>query len=451
MKIFRFFKIATLLSFIFLAWSCDDDGEGINELEVYGFSINQQPLTDGITNIPVNGNIEVSFSRVLNLDAVKNAITLTGNEATYDLALTNAGSKALITYSGLAPSTQYTLEIDRSPITVRGLSLEQPFSISFTTAASAGDKTPCTAGTASCLQTMTVAGTPVAAFSFYSTYDIIDDTQYVYEDITRAIIVVHGQERNADAYFKYMSDAVAGSGTLQNTLVISPFFKDEAGAGGDDLYWSTDWREGGNSSNTGTAISSFTIIDQLVGHLAQANIFPALKEVMIAGHSSGAMFAQHYGISNKVENTHPELDFSYVVANNQYFYYPDGQRYDEGTGQFYTPTDCAGYTYWPYGYEFAPAYLDGMTAVEITGQQVARKTIYLLGTNDTETSGTLNTTDCAATLLGSDRYHRGLNMFAYFETFYTSQHNHAKVEVPGVGHDAQKMFNSDEFLGLLTE
>lgn len=109
------------------------------------------------------------------------------------------------------------------------------------------------------------------------------------------------------------------------------------------------------------------------------------------------------------------------------------------------PTDCAGYDYWPYGYQFAVPYLNGVTAATLTEQQVTRNTTYFLGSNDTSTTGTLNTSDCQATLLGSNRVIRGENMLTYMETFYQTTHNHRNIIVPNVAHDANGIFNSAEF------
>ena len=238
----------------------------------------------------------------------------------------------------------------------------------------------------------------------------------------------------------------------ENTLVIAPHFEDNSTAPTNGLVWNDSrWREGANAGNANATISSFTVMDSLVNRFSNLEKFPNLKTVIVAGHSSGAAYTQHYALANKVEDAHPTLDFQYVVANNQYFYYPDGKRYDEGAGTFYEPMDCAGYTFWPYGYEFAVSYLDGIDAATLTQQQVTRNTIYLLGSDDTSTTGTLNTTDCQATFLGSNRFARGENMFTYMETFYTSTHNHRKIIVPNVAHDGNGMFNSEEFKQYVME
>ena len=441
--------IFTALIVSILFTGCSNDDDSIDELAVYSASINGSALGEGLSEVPLNGTIEIAFSHVLNSETFEEALSFSDaqGEANYTTSLGNAGSKAVLSYSGLNPGSSYTISINNGALGNNGESLNSGFSRSFTTTSEVEEsKTPCTSASAECMQQIEIA--EGLTFQFYSSYDIISDADYVWEDITKVVFSVHGQNRDADEYFRYMTNAVGDIGKLENTLVISPYFKDEANASDGELYWDTNWREGAGSANSGTDISSFTVLDQLVDYLADMEKFPNLKEIKFTGHSSGAAMVQHYAIANTSEATYSDYIFQYIVANNQYFYYPDGRRYNESTSGYYTPTDCTGYDFWPYGYETAPAYLDGMTQEDLLQQQISRNTVYLLGTDDTETEGTLNTTDCAAILLGSNRLERGRNIFNYFETFYVDN-NQEKIEVEGVGHDAAAMFNSEAFKELL--
>lgn len=431
--------------------ACDSESDPVDELTVYSATINGTSFSDGLSNVPINGMIVITFSHTLNSEAFAGAFSFsdTQGEANYTANLGNTGSKAVIAYSDLNPDSNYTISINQGALGNNGETLNSGFSRSFTSAAEAEEtKTPCTSATEDCLQEIEISDG--FTFEFYSSFDIVSDADYTWDEIEDVIFVIHGQNRDADEYFRYMTTAVGDIGNLENTLVIAPYFREESSADSGELFWDSNWREGANSGNSPAGISSFTVLDKMVDYLANQEKFPNLKKIFFAGHSSGAAMVQHYAISNKSETSYTAYEFKYVVANNQYFYYPDGQRYNESTGDFFTPTDCTGYNYWPYGYEFAPAYVDGKTQEDLLQQQVSSNTIYLLGTNDTVTEGTLNTTDCAATLLGSNRLERGRNMFTYFETFYASENNHEKIEVEGVGHDASAMFNSNEFKSLFT-
>ena len=438
---------ALIATMVFVSCSNDDS---LDELSVYSASINGSDFGEGLTNIPLNGTIEIAFSHILNAEAFEEALSFSdaqGEEANYTTTLGNAGSKAAISYSGLNPGSSYTIFVKQGALGDNGESLISDFSQSFTSTSEVEEtKTPCTTASSACMQQIEIS--EGLSFEFYSSYNIISDSEYVWDNIEEVVFIVHGQNRDADKYFRYMTRSVGDIGKLENKLVIAPYFKNEANASEGELYWDTNWREGANSANNGADISSFTVLDQIVDYLANAEKFPNLQEIKFAGHSSGAALVQHYAITNTSESTYSGYDFQYVVANNQYFYYPDGRRYNESTSEFYTPTDCTGYDFWPYGYKTAPAYVDSMTPEDLFQQQISRNTIYLLGTDDIQTEGTLNTTDCAAVLLGSNRLERGRNIFNYFETFYPDN-NHEKIEVEGVGHDADAMFNSDVYKNLL--
>lgn len=440
--------LVLITTMVFVRCSSDDDS--LDKLTVYSASINGSELGEDLTNIPLNGTIQIAFSHILDSEAFAEALSFSDaqGEANYTTTLGNAGSKAVISYSGLNPGSTYTIAVEQGALGNNGELLNPGFLGSFTTTNEVETKTPCIEASEECMEQIEIA--EGFSFEFYSSFDFVSDADFVWEDIEKVVFSVHGQNRDADEYFRYMTTSIGDIGNLENTLVIAPYFKEEANAADGELFWDSNWREGANSANSGADISSFTVLDQLVDYLANAEKFPNLKEINFAGHSSGAAMVQHYAITNTSEAAYSAYDFQYVVANNQYFYYPDGRRYNESTSEFYTPTECTGYDFWPYGYETAPAYVDGMTQEELLQQQISRNTIYLLGTDDTQTEGTLNTTDCAAVLLGSNRLERGRNIFNYFETFYPDN-NQQKIEVEDIGHNANAMFNSIEFKDLLSE
>lgn len=448
-KMNYYIQILAALIATMLLISCSSDDDSIGELTIYSASVNGSDLSEGQTNIPLDGSIEIAFSHILNSEAFEEALSFsdTRGEANYATSLGNGGSTAVLSYSGLKPGSGYTISVNPGALGENGETLKTGFSQSFTTTSEVEEtKSPCTSASEECMQKIEIA--EGSTFEFYSSYDIISDLEYVWEEIEEVVFVVHGQNRNADEYFRHMTNAVGDIGKLDNTLVIAPYYKEEANAVDGELFWGNNWREGADSKNSGTDLSSYTVLDRMVDYLADLEKFPNLKEIKFTGHSSGAAMVQHYAITNTTESTYSDYEFEYVVANNQYFYYPDGRRYKESTSEFYTPTDCTGYDFWPYGYETAPGYVNGMTQKELLQQQISRSTIYLLGTDDTQTEGTLNTTDCAATLLGSNRFERGRNIFNFFETFYP-ENNQEFIEVPNVGHDANAMFSSEEFKEFL--
>lgn len=307
--------------------------------------------------------------------------------------------------------------------------------------------------TASCgLQSMTLdAGSATLTQEFYANYEVFRDTA-IWGTMTSAIIVVHGNNRNANEYFNWMTNAVLSLNKQDETVIIAPQFKidDDLGGNTELIYWSNNgWKRGFSSVNiTSVKYSSYDVVDTLMQRLADKSTFPNLKKIILTGHSAGAQFTNLYAAASPMPDQLGDMEVEYLVANSQYFFYPGPERWDPNSNQFVTPSGCSNYQNWPYGTASSTTYLSRFEASDIRSRYASRKLTYLLGTLDIFTSGTLNTTDCAATLLGENRFRRGENMFSYMETFFSSNNPHTKVTVPNVGHSAPEMYNSAE--GLMT-
>jgi len=450
--IFKKISIFSMILSLSCLVSCNsDDSDNLLSLSILSTTVNGTPLEDGATNVPVNSIIEVAFSSEIVPFKFENLFSITAGsvEVGYTISYSNVSSKAIITLAQMDANAAYDLSILAGELGPNGEYFNNGISLSFVTTL---EKTPCLSATDACIQTMQLPNDSGDQFNFdmYSNYDFIDDPEYTYNSINQLVIVVHGLTRNANDYFSYMASSLQSINMEQSSLIISPYFRDNGNASTEELFWDTRWREGANSGNTNASISSFTVIDAIIEKVVSSGNFPNLSTIFVTGHSSGGAFAQHYSLSNRVENIHTNINFEYGIANNQYFYYPDGVRYDENMQQFITPSSCSGYTLWPYGYEFSVPYLDGIEQSVITEQQVTRNTTYLLGSNDT-TNFLLNTTDCQATLLGSNRVKRGENLLLYMQTFYGGTNNHEKIIVNNVGHNANGMYNSPEFKQYLVD
>lgn len=454
----KLFFSLIILAVLLVSCDSDSDEQGIGNisLTVSSIKMNDQLLIDGADEIPSTSTLEIVFSSGIDPAKFENAFSIksSAQPANYTATYSNASSKVTVNLPGLAPASVYTMEIKSGALGKSGEQLQTSIFRSFTTIEeiSPTPKTPCLTGEDSCKQSITIENSQGNSFDFdfFSSFKFIEDEEHIWEELEEVIFVVHGQNRNADEYFNYMANTVSSLDLQNKALVIAPNFR-ETSSGNNGLFWGNGWREGANSENVSSNISSFSVIDEILKKLSDPQKFPNLKKVIISGHSSGATFVQHYALANKAENLYQALDFTYVVANNQYFYYPDERRFDESTGEFFTPSTCSGYNFWPYGFEFAVEYLNGIDKAAVTEQQISRNTIYLLGENDTSTTGTLNTEDCAATLLGSNRFKRGENIFRFMDTFYNGQNDHRKITVPNVGHDGEAMFNSPEFKSFLQE
>ena len=308
---------------------------------------------------------------------------------------------------------------------------------------------PCTSANDDCLQTITLTSEEgrKSNFNFYQNYPIMNDTA-VWGKIKNAVIVLHGNNRNANNYFSFMTTALSQTNLLDSTLLIAPQFNSNTTAGPGELYWSNNWRIGDLSGNPSVKIGTFVILDSLLSRIADKEHFPFLEKVIITGHSSGATFTHTYALAKDVNGTWG-FEVDYVVANSQYFYYPQDVRFNPSSGNFDQPADCPEFNEWPYGFESTVPYLEGFNRESLNEKFIKKRITYLLGTNDVVTSGSLNTASCAAVLLGEHRLNRGENMFSLMQTLYSNEHNHQKILINNVGHNGQAMYNSISYKALM--
>jgi hypothetical protein len=421
-------------------------------IEIVSSTINGSNTSNDNVSIPIDAKVELVFTSALDPAAFSAAFSVVSGNKPVAFSLTYSNASAKVTANlVLEYNTTYTVNTTTAPIGAKGERLSTAKNFTFKTAADDIIKSmpPCT-NVGDCLRNIEMTGSQGAGkFEFYSNYPIYEE-KAKWEKLTHAVIVVHGASHDPQNYFSYMTNTLQSESTSDRTVLIAPFFRSSATESARDFYWSsTNWRRGSPSTNT-NRISSFEAIDVIIDQLSNKDRFPALKKIIITGHSSGAAFTHVFAAANKSELKHPSIDFEYVVANSQFFYYPSGQRVNESNNQLYTPSGCAAYNIWPLGYNATPAYLAGVTSSTFNSQFTSRKVTYLLG-NGSQSDPTLNTTDCEHILQGSSRYRRGENMFRFMEFSYQGSHNHKREIVNGIGHDGQGMYQSSEFKTLLTQ
>lgn len=272
------------------------------------------------------------------------------------------------------------------------------------------------------------------------------DWQRPLPDVQRALIIVHGRLRNAQTYLHSAEQAASQAGQSATTLVIAPQFLNQ-----DDierhpspdslLRWQGNaWMAGEPSRGPGP-VSSYAALDAIITRLSDRQQFPSLTEIVIAGHSGGAQVVQRFALLGQ---HHPGLEddgikLRYVIANPSSYAYFDEHRpvkVDAGT--------CPGFNDWKYGLLKLPAYAAGQTAQQLEQTYIKRDITYLLGQQDTDPHHPALDTSCAAEAQGAYRLVRGHNFFDYLKQRHPQGLQQRLVEVPGVGHDGNKMFTSPE-------
>lgn len=140
-KIATYFVIAIsfLTTTVFVACA-DDDEETIvdNTLMTMVKTINNVEFDSGIENVNVNTTVEIIFSHTLNTDLFSSSLALSSDSGTVDYSLVFSNTNSTITITPNNPldyETIYTLTLPAGNYGLAKESLEEPLSLSFTTAA----------------------------------------------------------------------------------------------------------------------------------------------------------------------------------------------------------------------------------------------------------------------------------------------------------------------------
>jgi pimeloyl-ACP methyl ester carboxylesterase len=283
--------------------------------------------------------------------------------------------------------------------------------------------------------------------------------------IDRAVIVIHGINRDADVYLESMLRAAKQTATADaRTIIVAPQFLNHEDAAAHQLpnglpVWrGSAWTEGDDSEVdskdiAAPRISSYTVVDRLVEKLADEALFPKLRSVVVAGHSAGGQFINRYAAGNRFDeklSRERRLRVRYVIANPSSYLYFDEQRPVLGSaGKFAKPTaeqikQCPGYNDYRYGMEKLNGYMQAVGPDQLRSQYAQREVVYLLGAEDTDPNHASLSKTCAAEMQGRHRLERGQLYHAHLRKFFGQEiaKRHRVQLVPGVGHNSLKMFSS---------
>ncbi len=294
------------------------------------------------------------------------------------------------------------------------------------------------------------------------------------ERVRRALIMVHGTNRNADHYFSTAVGAAFLAGALDDTVVISPRIASAAGSCHDTLApnevsWSCtgdSWRSGG-SSVSNPDLTSFDFVDQILKQLATKNTFPNMRAIVVAGHSAGGQFVARYQMANRVHET-LGVPVTYVVANPSSYAWPDATRptaTDDGTPEnakaawnletvhakfSYGPFDasaCPNYNRWPAGLENrSGGYTAKISDDQLKKQLVSRPTTFLFGQVDVLPLGGFDSS-CPAMAQGATRRARGEAYVKYIDEQLGAKH--AVQIVSECGHNDRCVYTTDKVLPVI--
>jgi pimeloyl-ACP methyl ester carboxylesterase len=331
----------------------------------------------------------------------------------------------------------------------------------------APDATPaCTTATSNCTEWVALSTGGARSLIYRSrSLDVRDD------NIRRALIMVHGTNRNADHYFSTAVTAAFLAGALDDTIVVSPRIASAAGnchdtLAANEVSWSCtgdSWRSGGTSASH-PDLTSFDFVDQIVRKLANKSMFPNMRAIVVAGHSAGGQFVARYQMANRVDET-LGVPVSYVVANPSSYAWPDSTRpqaVDDATPEnakgawesekphikfsygAFEASACANYNKWPAGLESRTSgYTAKMSDDQLKKQMVSRRTTFLFGQVDVLPLGGFDAS-CPAMAQGATRRARGEAYVKYVNEKFGAEH-HMQI-VPECGHNDRCVYTTDEVL-----
>jgi pimeloyl-ACP methyl ester carboxylesterase len=327
----------------------------------------------------------------------------------------------------------------------------------------------CTTATDACTEWVTLGGGPGRSM-IYRTHSLDVRNDHV----RRALIMVHGTNRNADHYFQTAVTAAFLDQAIDDTVVISPHLV-SADAGCNDklapneVSWSCrgdSWRSGGTSTSHPT-LTSFDFIDEILRKLADKRMFPNMAHIVVAGHSAGGQVVARYAMVNKVHET-LGVPVTYVVANPSSYAWPDATRplaSGDGTPEnakaawnsekphtnfsygAFDAKGCEKYDRWPFGLEDRTGgYTKGTSDEQLKKQLATRPTTYLFGQVDVLPLGGFDSS-CSAMAQGATRRARGEAFVKYINEQLGARQ--AMQIVPECGHNDRCVYTTDAVLPVI--
>lgn len=266
--------------------------------------------------------------------------------------------------------------------------------------------------------------------------------------ITTALVIFHGKQRNAEDYFKTGMESVPPA-LRGKTLVIAPQFLEETDIvqhhlPATTLRWAPTAWSGGEDAIGPEAASSYDVLDRALVTLIDRDLFPNLKTVIIAGHSAGGQVVSRYVVvgTGPTDLLKAGMKVHIVIANPSSWLYFSPERPD-GHGDFTMPAKtCNGkYNEWKYGIHDLPRYASALDSNLLENHFMSLDVTVLLGTADNDPNHPALDKSCAAESQGAFRLQRGENYFSYLQKRHPDTHFHL-YEVNGAGHDGDAMFRS---------
>ncbi len=277
----------------------------------------------------------------------------------------------------------------------------------------------------------------------------------VHSGVTRAIIVIHDEMRDANAAVATLS-ALAGEQNASILIIAPQFllpsdivrFADQLPEKGKAFAaWQiSGWHKGDESMPVSgrRSVSSFAVIDLLSMYLSDKTAYPDLNTVVIAGFGAGGNFVQRYAAFTIAEDVLAKqgINVRYVVASAGNYLYLTPNRFRGGRRGFGVPenADCPGYNAYPFGLDNLTGYVRqrGANAAKI---DYAERAIFYLNAKGPDL---FPESDCAALLQGLTAAERAERYRLYLQSLYgdNAARTHVFAMAKNDKNDAESLFAS---------
>lgn len=176
----------------------------------------------------------------------------------------------------------------------------------------------------------------------YTTHDI----DAYHPEIEYVIILQHGNLRNANNYYCAALESLSSSSESEKYLIIAPQFLIEGDACWDVngsmgtvtvnyscgfmVYTSEGWKDGSYNTNEsnlkGSKMYSYDVLNALVNHVGNRQLFPNVQKITLFGFSAGAQMLQRYALmsSFNIESTSTSVNF--IISDPSTYVYFNEQR-----------------------------------------------------------------------------------------------------------------------------
>jgi len=278
--------------------------------------------------------------------------------------------------------------------------------------------------------------------------------------ITRVVVIVHGEQRDAGQYYDDVTDAATDAGAEANgAFIVAPQFlnttdvddpQNAATLPSTTLGWRVDEYSDGKDAQIPAAVSAFDVLDDLVAAFTNRADYPNLQTIVIAGHSGGAQLVGRYAIVGTGYESAIGAGYAvrFVVASPSSFLYFDADRPRHGSYEPGNATACPTFNSWRYGFGSAPRYVGGADPSQLWQRFVGLNVTYLSGPRDTKRNGSIDQS-CGAEDEGVDRIDRALKYYGYLTFRNGGTPIQLEHVVQGVGHDDHAMLTSAPAIAAL--